>query len=139
MNLQAIALALGIAVCFGGWPILAKTAKLSSHWVALIVLTASLVPTLLVGLSQKQYTMLPPMRGFAIVALAGLLNGVAFYFYSKMVNNKEIPTAQFIVMIAVLATIVVPLISWAMEGSAPTARQWSGYALAAVAVYLLSA
>ncbi len=139
MNFQSLFAAVLIAFCFAGWPVVSKYSGAPGVWVGVIVTIGGALATLTFSFLSKQMSVLqlPSIKAIVILVIAGALNGTAFYFYSLKVADPKISTAVFITIVAILMTVIAPLLDWALNGVVPNLQKTFGYAFAALAIYLL--
>jgi drug/metabolite transporter (DMT)-like permease len=136
MCTQDIIIAMGIAFGFTTWPILGKFAKTTGSWTGTIALGTSAI--MAAFLFRREFISPPTEKAFIILVIAGIINGIAVYFYAKKATDPEISTAVFLVIVSVFMTVWAPLIDWGLNGAMPNFRQAAGFICAVGAVYLLS-
>lgn len=136
MNLGSVATAILIAVIFIGWPIIGKYSQASGAWVSTIVLLSTTLVAMLFSW-RKLTSSLPTTKAFAILTIAGVINGWAVYLYAQKATDPNVSTGTFVITIAVLSVLIAPVLDWGLNGSVPTAQKVAGFVCGAVAIYLL--
>lgn len=136
MNLTSLLTAVMIAVGFVGWPVIGKYSKASGAWVGTF---AMVVTTIVVAIISHRQLFLstPSPKAFLVLTLAAVVNGVAVCLYSAKTTDPSIQSGAFVVVVATLMVIFAPILDWILNGSIPSLRQVGGFALAALAIYLI--
>ena len=129
--------AFGIAFAFSIWPILGKASGAGAAWVGTLVVSGSLITTLFFGAKEMVSGPMFTTKALLILVVAGLVNGVAVYYYSSKSIDPAIPTGAFITTTVVLMAMMSPLLDYAINGNALSAKQWLGIGTAMLTVYLL--
>lgn len=129
--------AVGIAFAFTVWPILGKVSGASGAWVGTLVVAGTLITTLIFGAKDMVQGPLFTLKALVILALAGLVNGAAVYYYSVKAVDPGVPTGIFVATMVVLMALMAPLIDWMVNGNTINAKQIAGLGAAVVAIYLL--
>lgn len=129
--------AAGIAFAFTVWPIIGKFSGASGAWVGTLVVAGTLVTTLIFGAKDMIHGPMFTMKALVILALAGLVNGAAVYYYSVKAVDPVVPTGIFVTTMVILMAVMSPLVDWAVNGSTINSKQWIGLGTALLAVYLL--
>jgi hypothetical protein len=137
MTSRTLLSAVFVALAFAAWPLIGRASRVSGAWLATGVMIGSALTVTL--LASTQLSQAPTGRALWILGAAALVNGVAVFVYSSSAADPLVPTGPFIVVVSVLQVAAVAFIAWLMPGGrAPSLREAAGYALAAVAVYLLA-
>lgn len=127
-------------IAFGmvSWPLLAKVSNTPAAWVTTLVLIGTLVGNLAVGWNDMVKSPLFSSWSFVIMMIAGVVNGIAVYYYGAKSADPTIPTWVFVasinIMMVVFATLLGSVIAW----SFPTPRQFTGIILAGIGIYLIA-
>ena len=129
--------ATGIAFAFTIWPIIGKYSGASGAWVGTLVIAGTLVTTLIFGAKDMMNGPMFTMKSFVVLALAGLVNGAAVYFYSVKAVDPEVPTSIFVTTMVILMALMAPLIDWALNGNTINTKQLLGLGTALLTIYLL--
>ncbi len=139
MNLQSLIAAILISFCFAVWPVVSKYSGAQGAWVGVIVAVGSASATFILSFLSRQITTLqsPSIKAIVILVTAGVLNGIAFYFYSLKIADPKISTAAFMTIVAILMIVMASILDWALNGVIPDTQKTFGYCFAATAVYLL--
>lgn len=132
--LEAALIALGMVT----WPILGKYSQAPAPWIGLIVMGVSgivavLMPWIAGSLSKEPF---PAMNMFAILAVAGILNGIATSRYAQRARLDG-QTGTYLVLVAVLIVIQAPFVDMLLNRTALNLRQWGGVGCGLACVYLL--
>lgn len=136
MSTANLLMAILIALCFAGWPIIGKYSQSSGAWVATLVGAGTALAIALLS-SRQLSSSTPTAKAFAILAIAGVINGTAVYFYAVKTSDLAVPTGIFVLVVAVLIACWAPLLDWALNGTIISLRQTLGLACATMAIYLL--
>lgn len=92
------------AICFGGWPLLARAAGKTGTIGTLTMAAMALVPIYAVLLYQG-FT-LPSSRTFMILFGAGVLMGTGFIAYNMAISNRSVDVSITVPLISSLMIIV---------------------------------
>ena len=138
MGINAFLVAIFIAGGFVGWPIVGGWSQASSGWVGVTVCSMTTITLLLLSFGQFGSDPVPSARSIAVLVVAGVVNGVAVYYYTARTTDPSTPTAAFVVLVSVCMVICAPLLAFIVAGSVPTSRQMIGFAFAIPTIYLLA-
>lgn len=127
-----------ISVAFAGWPIIGNYSGASCTFVGTVVAITTAISVFALSAKDFFISPLPGLRAILILSMAGFLNGAALYYYSVKVADQNIPTSVFVATVSICMVIVAPLLYFFTKGSAPSGRQFAGYLLACIAIYLLT-
>lgn len=138
MSATSIFLALGIAMAFAGWPIVANYANVSGGWAGTVVsvTTTIVLAVYLMGESSRHPT--PELRAFLLLGVAGIVNGIAVYYYAVKATDPTMSPGAFVVVVSILIAVWAPILNWALNSEIPNLKQALGFNFAAIAIYLLS-
>lgn len=137
MNTSTIIIGVLIAAAFVGWPIVGSYSKISGPWVSVIVFLSGTLSVTILSMKQLETSTLSA-KGIILLTLAGAINGIAVYFYTKKIADPAIHTASLIILVSVSMAVLAPLLDWMIKGSTPDLKQICGFAMATGAIYLLS-
>ena len=135
MKPQDILIAVGISFGFNIWPIMAKYSKAPASWTGTVALGVTALVTAM--LSFREFMPVPAPRAIGILALGGVINGVAIYFYSAKVTDPSVLLGSFLMTVVISSVAWIPTLDWALNGSVPRWDHLLGYACASAAIYLL--
>lgn len=138
LSLSAIGFAIFIAGAFASWPLIGKYTGTAGLWVNAIVLVASSVSGIALAAPHMAKIPGPSLGAMALVALAGLANGAAVYYYSVMAVNPAIPTGRFIMTVIIMMVLWSAVFAYLFFGETLNVRQWMGVAAALLAIVLLA-
>lgn len=136
MNMSTIVVAIFIAFGFTGWPIIGNYSKVNAGWMGSVVMISTALA--LGAMSYKDLCIeTPGSKAIVLLSVAGLVNGLAVYFYSVKVADANVPTAAFIVTVSTLMVVAASVLNWAINGAVPNHSQFLGFGLAIAAIYFL--
>lgn len=138
MTLAHVFTAFLVATAFVSWPIVGKYAELSGGWTTALLLFFSAIAGVLFALPAMRAEALPDTKGVMILAVAGLMNGAAAYFYAMKTADPDIATGSFVVIVLVGMILIGTMLSFFLNDEAFTMRKTAGVALAMLSVYLLT-
>jgi hypothetical protein len=138
MNISNVAQALFIALGFVGWGIVIKYTGATHSWVAVIVYKSALIVLLVVNAQPLLTGNLPTIKMTAILAVGGILNGLAVHLYAKCLSKPEIDPAVFMLMVFAFMVLETPLLNWAIYNKIPNSNQIIACVLAIGASYFLN-
>lgn len=127
-------------IAFGmvSWPLLAKVSNTPAAWVTTLVLIGTLIGNLAVGWNDMVKSPLFNSWSFGIMMVAGLVNGIAVYYYGAKSADPAIPTWVFVASINIMMVVFAAVLGSIAGWSLPTPRQFSGIILAGVGIYLIA-
>lgn len=127
-----------IATAFVGWPIIGKYAGAGGQWVTTTVLVGSTLVGIGFSLPALRQQPLPSFTGFALMMIAGLVNGYAVYEYSLKTSDSAIPTGTFIAVMTIMMVVLGMASSAVLTHETVSLRQMGGVALAVLAIWLIA-
>jgi drug/metabolite transporter (DMT)-like permease len=130
--------ALGIASAFVFWPIIGKYSQASGAWVNTLVIVGSMIGGVYLAYPAMQDQPLPTITAFGWLLLAGVLNGIAVYFYSLKAVDPQVPTGAFIMTVIISMLVLTPLFNYVLNGDILSIKQRFGLGTAIITVFLLA-
>lgn len=129
-----IVLAVVSAAMYGTWPLVARFAPISPAWMSIILAlaTGAISTVALPGAAT------PSAKAVAIIAAAGVMNGIGMLAYSKIIGTNGVELSKVLPMIMVLMPVFTVIGSWIVFGDLMTAKKIAGVMMALAAVYLLA-
>lgn len=109
MNASAWLSVAFVAVMWGGWPLVARVAGLSSIWVAIVGTSVGAVAVLLVSGLSGQIKNLPDTKALLLGSIAGVMLGLGMFAYSKLVSNPEWEISTLVPIAAGLITTLTAI------------------------------
>lgn len=70
--------------------------------------------------------------------VAGLVNGIAVYYYGAKSADPSIPTWVFVASINIMMVVFAAVLGSVAGWSFPTLRQFTGIILAGIGIYLIA-
>jgi len=137
MNTSTVLWAALIAASYIAWPLLGKWSGATATWVSCLVTAGTLIGTFTLNANRLIKEPVCSLRAITIVLIAGVVNGVAVYFYSYKVNDQTVPAGVFLMTVYIFMVVYAPTLDWLLNGTTLSARQFCGLGVALVAIYLL--
>lgn len=135
MNTATLFHAILIAAAFVGWPIIGNYSKTNAGWIGTtVVITTALTVSFM---SSKQLGVVPDIKSLIMLSVAGIINGIAVYFYSAKIANST-AAGLLVVMVSIFMVMLAPIFDWAINGKILSLTKISGIGMGIVAIYLLS-
>lgn len=101
-----ILIGLGVGFAFAFWPVISGWSGVSGAWSITLVLIGSLLGnSFLAGKTLYVNPAPTSILSVALVTIAGIINGVALYYYGGLIESKSIPVAV-IIGIVMGATVI---------------------------------
>jgi len=126
-----------IASAYCGWPIIGRFSRITGGLVGVLACVGTLFTVSALSFREFPDLVAITPKAISLMLIAGVVNGVAVYFYSLKVADETIPTAAFVATVCIFMVMAAPIQHWILNGVAPSWRQGIGYGLAALAVYFL--
>jgi len=120
------------------WPVLGKYSGASGAWITIVILVGSAIGGIGPAFPETRGQVMPTTTAFGWLLLAGLVNGVAVYFYAVKAADPQVPTGPFIMTLIVLMVMLTPLFNYLLNGDVLSVRQWLGLGMALLAIFLLA-
>ena len=138
MDVRTLFVAALCAAGFVAWPIIGNYSKASGAWVGIVVFIGTAIVVTSLSVNQLNHDSSPTARAMALLVAAGIINGMATYFFASKITDPAISVSVFMVTVSVGMVIFAPIFNFATNDVVPTLRQSVGFSFAAVAIYLLS-
>lgn len=137
-NLSLIPWVAGISLAFVIWPLLAKVSGVSGAWVGILVLAGSFIGNLVVGAKDISTSPMFTMKAFMIMMVAGIINGVAVYYYGMKAADPSITTWILLTSVTILMAVFSPLVNVIMGGTGLAIQHWIGIFLACGGILVIN-
>ncbi len=133
--MNPLILALISAAGFGLWPSIARVSGLNPILTAIIVGSATLIPAIFaIPFSETGRV---SASALFVCVFAGIINGVGFIAYAKLVSNAELSLSLY-VPVTIINSLIVAVAAGILIFHEPiTAQKITGIILAAAATWLL--
>ena len=128
-------LAVITAIGFGGWPLITRNVGVSPIWTAIIVSSFTFI-AVIAGSPAFNFGGNPMTRAIVLCTIAGLINGVAFLAYTKLVTTISWDLSVY-VPISLSMMLLIPFFGGWFLGEEMTISKLAGVAAILVGVYLL--
>lgn len=138
LTLSHIVWAIGIAAAFVFWPTIGKYSGASGTWVNTLILIWSTIAGVAFSMPAMISGPTPSLRAVGLMALAGLINGAAVYYYSVLTADATVPTGRLVAVVTIFMVILGPLFAYFLNGEVISLRHWAGLAAAVIAVLLIA-
>ncbi len=138
MGLKNFAYALFIASAFVAWPILGKWSGAGGAWTSNVVIVASLITSVVFTYRQMAEEALPSWTAFVVLAVAGLINGLAVLMYSNRTATADAQTTIFMAVVMTLMVVLTPIANRLLNNEQITLTQGLGFVLIVGGVILLT-
>lgn len=139
--MRNILYSLAAGVCYGVWPIFANLTKFNPQLMSLgVMVTGAVVwliymvanPQLLQGIQQ-----ISTPKPFIFCAVAGIINALGLFFYSKVIGSQEIDISRYIAIALVIATASAAVTAKILINQPFTTAKTMGLLCAGLAIWLL--
>jgi len=131
-----IFLSLIVAFGFGGWPLIARAAGLPPFGIAVILSIGTVAAVTAVGPIMFTWDAVTKKVVY-LGLLAGVINGVSFLAYSKLVSNPAWDISTY-VPLAIALMLIVPVIGGPLFfGECLTGNKILGVAAILIGVYFI--
>lgn len=135
MTAQALFYSIITGIFFGIWPLISRTAGLSTVWTAVTITTGTAI---VVTCGVTKELQLPPTKSLLIGILAGLFSGFGLLTYGKLISNSSQWDMSITVPISLIITpMVIILGGWFFFHETITPTKVIGGSLGLVAIYLM--
>lgn len=105
---NGLVLCLMTAVGFGSWPMIARFAGTNNAWTGFMVMGATACFSAL--FYRAELATVPPGKTLALLALAGIANGIGMIAYTRLVTDKQFGMSSYapaaLTLMVVFVTIV---------------------------------
>ena len=133
-NIFVLAFVAGL--CFAGWPIIMRATNLNSIWVAILISLGASIFAISIAIGKR--VAMPSSKELFIGIIAGLINGVGFFLYSKIVATKSLQLSTALPLVAVTVVIFVAIAGFIVYKEPMTLKKTIGLISAITAVALLN-
>ncbi len=130
--------AFAIGCGFVLWPIAGKFLGMNGSWVTTIVVVGTSLSALALASQSAMASGVPSIRSCLLLLIAGVVNGVALYFYSVKAADPLVSTGVFITTVTTVMLVMGPVLGYFLNGETLSSRQVAGLIGAVVSVYLLA-
>ena len=125
-----------IAIGLGGWPLAARAAGIPPFGIAVILSIGTVAAVTAVGPMMFTWDAVTKKMVY-IGLLAGLINGVSFLAYSKLVSNPAWDISLY-VPLAIAMMLIVPVIGGPLFfGESMSPNKWLGIILILAGIYCI--
>ena len=101
--MHPILILLLIGLCFGGWPLIAKSTNLSLGWMSLAVATGTAIAACFPAFGREH---VPPRNAIFIGLAAGVVNGLGMLFYSHLIGSGTAEVSRFMPVVTLFTMVV---------------------------------
>lgn len=126
MTLSVSFIAAFIALAYSAWSIVGKASGAGAAWVGIVVMVISIVIVGLVSTRELTAASFPLGKALAMLAFAGLLNGIAIYLHVSTAADKTVPTGVFVTTVFALMVLWTPILSLIINGESITFYKGAG-------------
>jgi drug/metabolite transporter (DMT)-like permease len=124
-----------VALCWGGWPLVSRSAGETGAAGSLVILVAALVP---VGLATFwEGGALPAPPALVKLAVAGVLNGAGLVAFHLVTIRRDVEVSSVVPVIDTAMLLVTALGGVLLFAEAVTLQKGMGVALLVAGIYLL--
>jgi drug/metabolite transporter (DMT)-like permease len=124
-----------VALCWGGWPLVSRSAGGTGTAGSLVILVAALVP---VGLAAYwEGGALPAPHAAGRLAVAGVLNGAGLVAFHLVTIRRDVEVSSLVPVIDTAMLLVTALGGILFFAEALTLQKGIGVALLVAGIYLL--
>jgi len=125
-----------IGIAYSSWPVVGKYVQVGGGWVAVIVISGTALPMLLLSASQISTDSVPNWRAMMLLFLFAVLNGVAQFMHSQRAADPLIQIGVFSMIVYVVMVAGSPLWDRIWNGTHLSYYQIAAIPLALAVVYL---
>jgi drug/metabolite transporter (DMT)-like permease len=124
-----------VALCWGGWPLVSRSAGGTGAAGSLVILLAALVP---VGLAAYwESGALPAPHAAARLAVAGVLNGAGLVAFHLLTIRRDVEVSSVVPVVDTAMLLVTAAGGILFFAEAVTLQKGVGVALLVAGIYLL--
>lgn len=126
-----------VGLFYGGWPVLAKWSGAKPFWIAFAV---ALMTALFIGaIGHKGFaTPIPTGKMLMLLMVAGLMNGVATWYYGSLVGTPGWDVSTLVPVSMMILLLTSALAGMTFLGEPISVRKIVGLILAIPAIWLMS-
>lgn len=133
---NGVVLCLVTALGFGVWPLIARWSGAEQSWTTTIVSTITAM--VVVSVQATKLSTVPTGRVVGLLLLAGLVNGVGWLTYGRLVAGTEFDVSRFAPAALTLMIAFIAVGGVLVFGEPLTATKAVGIVLAIAAAWLLN-
>lgn len=137
MNASLFLWAAGIALAFVAWPILGSKSGVPGAWMGILILIGSVIGNTIVGTKDIIESPLFTWKAFVIVVMAGIVNGIAVYYYGAKSADPNIPTGIFVTTMVVCMVVFAPFVDYFVKGTTISLKEIAGIAVICLGIYIV--
>lgn len=123
-------------LCFAAWPVVMRATNLDSVWVAILISFGASVFAIGVLLFRGE-VVVPLWKKLSIGLIAGVINGIGFILYSKLIATKSVQLSIALPLVAVTLVIFTAAAGFIIYKEPMTLKKAIGLIGAITAVALL--
>ena len=124
-----------VALCWGGWPLVSRSAGETGAAGSLVILLAALVP---VGIAAVwEGGALPAPQALGRLALAGVLNGAGLVAFHLVTIRRDVEISSVVPVIDTAMLLITALGGVLLFAEAITLQKGIGVALLVAGIFLL--
>lgn len=138
MDLSLLALTAFVGVSFVTWAVVADWLKVDGPWVGVIILISTCAAVAILSGRQLIQIQMPSSRAIGYLLAVGAFNGVGFYCYTLKIAEKSIPIGILSASISIMMVIAAPVLDYLINSKAISVKQFAGFGLASIAIYLIN-
>jgi drug/metabolite transporter (DMT)-like permease len=130
--------AIGAALCFGNWPLLARLGGAQAGWFSFLATCGCMVVTSAsLGMTREA---MPTKRGIIFGLMGGLVNGLGMVCFGRVTASKEtgVQVSVLLPMIFALMTVATVISSALFLNEPLTTNKLIGAALIAGGIWFLN-
>jgi uncharacterized membrane protein len=124
-----------VALCWGGWPLVSRSAGGTGAAGSLVILVAALVPVGIAALWEGGA--LPGPTALGRLAVAGVLNGAGLVAFHLVTIRRDVEVSSLVPVIDTAMLLVTALGGVLLFAEAVTLQKGIGVALLVAGIYLL--
>lgn len=132
----------GIVFClvaglgFGTWPLIARASEVGSAWITIIVICTTAITVLVSRVSHL--SAVPTGRAIGLLLVAGLLNGIGWLAYGRLVASGEFEISRLAPAALILMIAIIAMGGVVIFGETLTREKSAGVLAAMLAAWLLT-
>lgn len=132
---NGLVLCLMTAVGFGSWPMIARFAGTNNAWTGFLVMGGTAI---LSGLwYRSELASVPDSKTMALLALAGIANGIGMIAYTRLVTDKQFGMSSWVPASLALMIVFVTIVSVVLFKESFPITKILGLLLACAGIWLM--